>query len=240
MQSLSIKVWDLPLRLFHWCLVACVTIAVVSANTDWLSTDWHWYAGAGMTFLWLFRMVWGLNGSPTARFTQFFPTPRRLLQQLRQGWHPVGHTPTGGLSVIALLLLLASMIITGVFASDDIALQGPLAAYVDESFSDQMSDWHARLFNWLVGLILLHLLAIVYYRVVKHNHLILPMITGRKILALKDIHGWTEAPQRLGWRFAASTLIAGALTGALFSETVHTLFYQPPLPAPVPASSAAW
>lgn len=240
MQALSVKVWDLPLRLFHWSLVIGVTIAFLSAKTEWLSTDVHWYAGTSLTFLWIFRILWGFSGSTTARFSQFFPTPRRLLTHVRHGWHQVGHTPTGGLSVMALLLLLAVMIITGVFASDDIALQGPLTPYVDESFSDLMSDWHARTFNWLLGLIALHLIAIIYYRVVKHNNLLLPMITGRKDLALKDIHGLTDAPQRLGWRFAGSALIAGIITWALFSTTVHTLFYQPTLPAPTPASSATW
>lgn len=238
MHATSVKVWDLPLRLFHWLLVISVAVAYCSTKTDWLTTDVHWYAGMSITFLWLFRVIWGFVGSATAQFRQFFPTPSRLLHSMRHGWQQIGHTPTGGLSVIALLLLLAAMIVTGLFASDDIALNGPIAPYVDESFSDQMSAWHAWLFKGLLSLIALHIAAIAYYLIYKKNNLLQPMITGVKTVSLSVLARLPRANQRLGWRLLGSLLLASLLTWAIFSPTAHHFFYQPPPAIPTPA--AAW
>lgn len=239
MYDTPVKVWDFPLRLFHWLLVSTVTISYLSVKTDWLNTDLHWYAGISASFLWFFRFIWGFVGTATAQFTQFFPTPRRLLRYFRHGWHEIGHTPTGGLSVIALLLLLGGMIGTGVLSSDDITLQGPLAKYVDESLTDQMSEWHARLFNIFLGLITLHILAIFYYLIFKKNNLLHPMITGVKAVPLSM---QTSTPIRKKfWRYLwASLLIAGLLTWGLFSSTAHHFFYQSSPVTTAPASTPAW
>jgi cytochrome b len=240
MQDTTIKVWDLPLRLFHWLLVITVAISYLSVKTDWLDVDIHWYAGLTVTFLWLFRLSWGFIGTSTARFSQFFPTPGKLLSYFSRSWQGVGHTPTGALSVIALLLLLAGMITTGVLASDDITLQGPLAKYIDEAFSDQMSEWHSLLFNVLLGLIVLHVLAIVFYWLFKKDDLLTPMIHGKKSVPLSASLTLKPINKSLGWRLLLSLLIAGALTWLLFSPQAHTFFYQAP-PAPVaPASQHAW
>lgn len=240
MQAVSVKVWDLPLRLFHWLLVTAVVIAYLSAKTDWLDSRLHWYAGLGITFLWIFRILWGVAGSTTAQFSQFFPTPRRLWQQRHHGWQGLGHTPTGALSVIALLCLVAAMIATGVFASDDIALQGPLTPYVNETFSDQMSAWHARLFVVLLGLVSLHLLAIAYYHTVKKNNLIRPMITGRKAMPLTVISAVPDRQCALWWRFLCCVLLAALLTWSIFSPAAHSFFNQPSPVNAAPASPAAW
>ncbi|WP_229007213.1 cytochrome b/b6 domain-containing protein [Methylophilus sp. Leaf408] len=240
MQDTTIKVWDLPLRLFHWLLVITVAVSYVSVKTDWLDVDIHWYAGLSITFLVLFRLSWGIVGTPTARFTQFFPTPRKLLNYFKSSWQGVGHTPTGALSVIALLLLLAGMVATGVIASDDITLQGPLAKYADETLSDQMSELHALLFNVLLGLIVLHVIAIVFYGLFKKDNLLKPMINGKKSVPLAASLTLPPIGKRLGWRLLFSVITAGALTWLLFSPQAHTFFYQPP-PAPVvPASQHAW
>lgn len=240
MQDTTIKVWDLPLRLFHWLLVFTVAISYLSVKTDWLDVDFHWYAGLVITFLWLFRLSWGFVGTSTAKFVQFFPTPRKLLSYFSRSWQGVGHTPTGALSVFALLLLLAGMITTGVLASDDITLQGPLAKYIDEAFSDQMSEWHSLLFNVLLGLIVLHVLAIVFYGLFKKDNLLTPMIHGKKSVPLSTSLTLPQINQRLGWRLLFSLLLSGALTWLLFSPQAHAIFYHPP-PAPVaPASQHAW
>lgn len=240
MQDTIIKVWDLPLRLFHWLLVFTVAISYLSMKTDWLDVDFHWYAGLAITFLWLFRLSWGFVGTSTAKFAQFFPTPRRLTSYFRRTWDGVGHTPTGAASVIALLLLLAGMIATGIFASDDVTLQGPLAKYTDEALSDQMSEWHSLLFNVLLCLIVLHVLAIVFYGLFKKDNLLTPMIHGKKSVPLSTSLTLPPINQRLGWRLLFSLLLSGALTWLLFSPQAHAFLYQPPPVPAAPASQHAW
>ena len=241
MIKTTIKVWDLPLRLFHWLLVITLMAAYLSVKTDWLETSWHRVTGCAVTFLVLFRLAWGVIGYRTARFSQFFPTPVRLLRYFRQPWHGIGHTPTAGLSVIAMLSVLAGMIVTGVFANDDISLQGPLADYVDEGWSDVMSDWHGLLFNVLLALVACHIVAIACYRVFKKDNLVIPMITGRKTLThLSAITESALQPTRYGLRLVLSLLLAVLLTTGIFSPQLHQFMFKPS-PAPVvPASQHAW
>lgn len=241
MINTTLKVWDLPLRLFHWLLVITLVVAYLSIRTEWLETSWHLVTGCMVTFLVVFRVLWGFIGYQSARFSQFFPTPGRLLRYFRQPWHGIGHTPTAGLSVIAMLVVLLGMVMTGVFANDDISLQGPLAEYVDEDWSDAMSDWHGLLFNVLLALVACHLAAIIYYRVFKKDNLVTPMITGRKTLKhLPTLTTSALQPKHYAFRLLLSVLVASLLTTAIFSPLVHQFIFKPP-PAPVaPASQHAW
>src|SRR6202012_2342472 len=75
--------WDLPLRVFHWSLVAAVTTAIVTGELGGAWMPWHGRAGLAIVGLLVFRIVWGFVGSATARFTQFAPTPARVLAYLR-------------------------------------------------------------------------------------------------------------------------------------------------------------
>lgn len=175
-----IPLWDLPLRIFHWSLVIAVTIAIVTAKVggDWI----EWHAKAGLTIIGLlaFRLTWGIFGSTHARFAQFAPTPARVIRYLKGEWHGVGHNPLGALSVFALLGLLATQAITGLFSNDDIAFNGPLSVLISKEFSDRLTGLHHQLSNILLGFIGLHVAAVFFYLLVKKNNLIKPMITGWK------------------------------------------------------------
>ncbi|MCA0187776.1 MAG: cytochrome b/b6 domain-containing protein, partial [Proteobacteria bacterium] len=62
------RVWDLPIRLFHWLLVASIAFAYVSGQLGGNLIDWHARAGFFIVGLVVFRLVWGVVGTPTARF----------------------------------------------------------------------------------------------------------------------------------------------------------------------------
>lgn len=173
-----IKVWDLPLRLFHWALLVAVTVAIVSAEVGGNWMDLHGQAGLAVAGLLAFRWTWGLVGSRTARFAQFFPTPERLKAYLGGRWRGLGHNPLGALSVFALLGLLSAQVGTGLFGNDEIAFTGPLNGLVEESFGLRLTEWHEDLAGLLFVLLGLHVAAIVFHRVVKRHNLIKPMVTG--------------------------------------------------------------
>jgi len=175
-----ISVWDLPLRLFHWLLVVSVVAAYVSAKVGGAWIDWHGRIGLFIVGLLIFRIVWGFLGSTHARFLTFFPTFSRLVAYFKGQWYGIGHNPLGALSVLALLLLVATQVGSGLFANDDISFTGPLASLVDKDQSDQFTRWHNSSFNILFVLVILHVLAIVYHRLVKKNNLVGPMVTGKK------------------------------------------------------------
>jgi len=179
-MKITIHIWDLPHRLFHWLLAASVTASYITAKIGGALIDWHGRLGLFILGLLVFRIVWGFIGSTHSRFVTFFPTFSRLVAYLKGRWQGIGHNPLGGLSVIALLATLAVQVGTGLFANDDIAFEGPLFDFVDKSFSDQLTGWHNTVFDFLLALVVLHLVAIIFYRGVKKNNLVVPMLTGKK------------------------------------------------------------
>ncbi len=207
-MSLKVEVWDWPLRLFHWLLVAAVLAAFVSGELGGNWMDWHGRIGILVLGLLVFRAIWGFAGSTHARFSSFFPTPSKLADYLKGRWQGAGHSPLGALAVIALLTLVGAQVATGLFANDDIAFQGPLSGLVDKDLSDRLSGWHELLFDLLAGLVVLHIAAIVFYLRVKKTDLVRPMLTGRKIVSL---HESIQITGGGGLRFIAAVVIAGAV-----------------------------
>lgn len=180
MNSKRIRVWDLPTRIFHWTLVPGVLAAVVSGQVGGKLIDWHGRIGLAIVGLLAFRLAWGWLGSSYARFGQFFPTPGRIGSYLRGEWSGEGHNPLGAVSVFVLLGVLTAQSLTGLMANDDIAFVGPLHELVGQVWSDRLSGIHHLLSNVLIGLIVLHVVAIGYYGHVRKQKLLKPMLTGWK------------------------------------------------------------
>jgi cytochrome b len=176
-----IRVWDLPIRLFHWLLVLCIIGSLVSVNLGGNAMEWHAYFGYSVLTLLIFRVTWGFVGSTHARFSSFFPNHKKILDYL-QGKAPrtLGHNPLGAMSVFALLFALSIQVLTGLFADDEIAFQGPLSKYVSNSFVSILSEIHESNQVVIYTLITIHIAAIVYYKKFKREDLITPMISGDK------------------------------------------------------------
>lgn len=182
----SHRVWDLPTRLFHWSLLLLVIACWWTAGEDG-DIDWHMRCGYAVLALLLFRLVWGVLGSTTARFSSFITSPRAALEYLfgarrSDALHAIGHNPAGGWMVLVLLGTLLLVSITGLFANDDIMSEGPLAHYVSERYSDLSTSWHKSGFYFLLVLVGLHIAAIAFYLLVKKENLVQPMLTGLKHL----------------------------------------------------------
>lgn len=172
-------VWDLPTRTFHWAIVLLVAGAWYSAEAGLM--EWHYRAGVGALGLIAFRLIWGLAGSGTARFSNFVRSPRAVTAYLRASGAPpkAGHNPLGGYSVIAMLAALVLQVSTGVFAVDVDGIEsGPLAYLVSFADGRRAADFHRVSFTVIQVLVALHVLAIAYYRA-RGRSLIVPMITGR-------------------------------------------------------------
>jgi cytochrome b len=225
MRERMIHLWDLPVRLFHWVLLVLVIGSVVSVKIGGSAMVWHGRFGHLILALLVFRIVWGVIGSTHARFHHFVRGPGAVLDYLRGHWRGVGHTPLGALSVVALLLLLAALAVTGLFANDAIAFRGPLYPLAGADLSDRLTTWHRRGEWVLYGLVTLHVLAILYYTLIRRDNLILPMITGRKRVsnpAARSLQGGGMLP----------FMIALAAAAAAFWIAGGGLLPPPPPPAP--------
>lgn len=172
-------VWDLPVRLFHWALVVLIGFSWWSAENYLM--DWHRLSGQAVLFLIAFRLIWGLVGSDTARFAYFLKGPRAIRTYLADKQAPasVGHNPLGGWSVVAMLAILGTQVVSGLFAVDIDGIEsGPLSHLVNFDQGRLASAIHGVCFTLLQALIVLHVLAVLFYLVVRRRNLIGPMVTG--------------------------------------------------------------
>ena len=183
--NVEVEVWDLPIRLFHWVLFALLVFQAVSGTLGGDMMDWHVLTGYAILALVVFRIFWGFAGSTHARFASFAAGPRatwhftkRLFS--REAVPQVGHNPLGGWSVLAMIAILLVQGVTGLFAYDGVATQGPLAYLVSIEASNALSDIHDHNFKVLVALAAAHVVAVIYHLVVKKEDLTTPMFTGIK------------------------------------------------------------
>jgi cytochrome b len=176
-------VWDLPIRLFHWVLTALIAFSWWSVKNH--ETEWHIWSGIAILTLLIFRLLWGLFGSSTARFANFVRGPAVVRDYLRDNatWRFAGHTPLGALSVIALLGAVAVQVGLGLISVDEDGLnEGPLAQLVSLDVSEAARDLHEDFFNILLALIAVHIAAIVIYRLLLGKKLTGAMFSGRAAL----------------------------------------------------------
>jgi cytochrome b len=176
-----IRVWDLPVRLFHWLLVICIVVSFITVKIGGNAMDFHARAGYCVLILIIFRICWGLIGSHHARFINFVPSPKRLLAYVSgKTKSGLGHNPLGALSVLALIASVGLQAVTGLFANDDISFEGPFAKYVSTRAVEILTSIHHLNETVLIILIALHLCAILYYQKFKGENLIKPMLLGDK------------------------------------------------------------
>ncbi|WP_298932706.1 cytochrome b/b6 domain-containing protein [uncultured Ramlibacter sp.] len=183
----TVRVWDLPTRLFHWALAACVLglLATAYAPGSWI--EWHARLGYTVLALLLFRIVWGFIGGRWSRFAAFLYSPASVFNHLRGRPHPdhlVGHNPLGAGSVFAMLVFLLAQVATGLVSDDEIGFTGPLNRLVSTGQGLLATWYHKQVGQWvLIALVVLHVAAILYYLLRKKDNLVRPMLTGDKAVA---------------------------------------------------------
>ena len=195
--GMRIAVWDLPLRLFHWLLVAAVAVALLSAEEGSPLNRWHVTAGWIAGILVVFRIVWGFIGGEHSRFAGFLrpagvvPHVRELLRGRAE--LSVGHNPLGALSVVALLTLVALTVWTGVTLREDL---------------------HEILGWTLLALVAVHVVAVIIMSVLTKENLPGAMITGTKPGAR---HPGAADARKPGWLALAIAVavVAGAAWAVL-------------------------
>jgi cytochrome b len=166
-----VKVWDPLVRGVHWTLVVCVIGDFALNEPGGVAHRWLGYAAAGLVVL---RLIWGFFGTPHARFSDFFPTPSRLMPYVRallRGREPrmVGHNPLAALMMLTLMVLLLALGVTGFLLGTD-------------SFwgSDTMLGIHGAIANTLIVLVAMHAAAAIIESIRHRENLVWSMLTGKK------------------------------------------------------------
>jgi cytochrome b len=202
-----LRVWDPWVRLTHWGVALLIPFSWWTAETS--RYDLHFLSGYAILTLVLFRLAWGIVGSETARFARFVKGPGAVVAHLAHLRHrevppEVGHNAAGAVMVVALLGLLLAQAASGLFADDLIFTRGPLARRVDEAWSSLATSVHLRAFWVILGCAVLHVLAVVAYRIWARRNLVQPMLTGAT-----QAPAGTPAP-RMGSNLLALALLAAS------------------------------
>ena len=161
-----VKVWDFPLRLFHWTLVIAIALAFLSSEEDSVLNQWHVLSGWVAGILIVFRLVWGLIGGEHSRFSDFV-RPSRLAGHLSAIFRgrtdaTLGHNPLGAISVLVLLALTALTVWTGAFGGE------------------WAEDIHEVVGWTLLAMVGLHVGAVIIMSLLERENLVRAMITGNK------------------------------------------------------------
>jgi len=218
----TLRVWDLPTRLFHWSLVVLVgcNLFLVGPRGGW-ETEVHFISGFAIAGLLLFRLIWGFIGSPRSRFADFLK-PWRTVKAYGVRLarfdppHSIGHNPLGGWMIGAMLATLLGMVGTGLFAAGRRAA-GPFASLISSATAQEIGQIHRLIANLMIGLVILHLAGVIADWLLTRDNLIKSMITGRKTLSA--INAVKEGHLAPAGRAVIAGLIALALTAGLIVIT---------------------
>lgn len=209
----SVRVWDLPTRVFHWTLAVCALglLATAKIGGDAMMV-WHARLGYAVASLLLFRLAWGICGGYWSRFATFAHSPGAIRDQLRGRLAPelaIGHSPLGSLSVFALFAFLAAQVATGLFSATLEEFAGPLNPLVSNATAELLTSYHKGIGEpVLIGLVLLHVGAIAYYRLRKGQDLVGPMLHGDKKLLADAPSSRDDGPSR-AWAVGLLVLSSG-------------------------------
>lgn len=176
-HTTGIPLWDLPTRMSHWLIVCGVALSWWSAEFDYYTV--HEWSGYTVIVVVASRIIWGFIGSRHSRFRDFLVGPARVKDYLKgRPAASAGHNPLGGWSVLLLLTLLLVQAGSGLFNSDDVLFSGPLYYWGSGEFRDAMGVVHEVAFNALLGLVCLHILAVLYHQLRRREQLLQAMLRG--------------------------------------------------------------
>ncbi len=196
-----IRVWDWPVRVFHWSLAACVFIAFFTGESERFSL-WHQTLGYVAAGLLVFRLVWGFVGTRHARFASFIKGPQAILayvKSLRQDTpeHHVGHNPVGGVAVMLLMGLTALTALTGWL----------LAGGDAPGWQEELHEVAA---NSLMLVVAVHVLGVLLSSKQHKENLVRAMLTGFK-------HGPTAMGIQTSWWWLAVVMLV-AMAGFIWQQ----------------------
>ena len=224
-QPKTVAVWDAPTRLFHWTLTILVLTSFVTAEGEWPDVHLagrtiphmtiHIWCGCAILALLLFRLAWGVVGSSTARFRQFVRGPAAVFAYLGGVFRKpaaffAGHNPAGAAMIVVMLAALSVQAISGLYSKDPDdflgVAEGPLHASVSAAIGARMTHIHHLGHEVIEILIYAHILANLFYWLVRREDLIVAMFTGRRKLPA----GETVVPATFASTNLAIAIVAAA------------------------------
>lgn len=219
-DRVAVPVWDAPVRITHWVLVALLVALVATGLLGNELLEWHMRLGQAMIAVVAFRVLWGFAGSRNARFRTFVRGPRAVARYARSHLARApevhaSHNPAGAWMVVLLLGSLLVQAVVGLFSNDGELYAGPLAERVTQATSDALSWFHRRFWWAIVALAAVHVAAVIAYLVVLRENLVASMVRGAKRLPAelaRPEDAATTARRAIAVLVAALVLVFGLLS----------------------------
>ena len=184
-----VKVWDPLVRIGHWLLLVAIATALITRGEP---ETLHQAAGYFVAGYVVFRLFWGIAGPSHARFENFLASPLAAIRYLThlvtgKGTRHIGHSPPGGLMVIALLVVMSLTAGTGMAMENrtpvPTALESLLQVEARAGGDADDSPWeevHEASANLLLGLVFFHLGGVLLASFGHHENLVRAMVDGKK------------------------------------------------------------
>ena len=212
-ETKTVRVWDLPTRLFHWSLLVLVVVSWFTGEEEGLASFIHRLSGEAIVGLLVFRLIWGFAGGEYARFSHFFAPPAEIIAHIKElvrfkAAPTLGHNALGSLASLVLLLLVALVAITGLLSADG-DRTGPLSVI----FNVNLKDIHEPAFRVLQAMIVVHILGVAVTSFASRDNLPRAMITGAKKRPASDASKDAKpaSMRALLAASAAAVIVAGGL-----------------------------
>lgn len=208
-SSENVRVWDMPLRLFHWVLVLSIAMAFLSSEEDSVLNDWHVLSGWTAAILIVFRLVWGFVGGEHSRFSDFI-RPSRIAHHvsgLAQGKREpsLGHNPLGAVAVVVLLALTAVTVWSGAFGGE------------------ATGELHEVIAWALLAMVAIHVIAVIVMSMLERENLVRAMVTGNKPAERHPGAVDARAPGTVGWILGVLTVVAAIYAIAQYDPDAFSL-----------------
>jgi cytochrome b len=214
-REIKVRVWDIPVRLFHWTLASCFVIAWLTLDNRYL--DIHVFAGYLVGGLILFRILWGFIGGPYARFSNFSFNWHEVKDYLRgvlnrRPVHFIGHNPAGSWAIYLLLGLSLLIVISGLLTFGGEEQQGPFAGFLNYPQGILAHDLHEWLAWLMLGMVVIHVIGILVESLLHRENLVTAMLTGYKTSSVDAMH------TRSHWNVGAALLVISITAGLYWFE----------------------
>jgi cytochrome b len=197
-----IKTWDIWIRISHWLLVILVLLCYYTAEIGGLTFTFpgtnliianmeiHLWSGLTILTILIFRIFWGFIGSETSRFSIMLNTSLNVYEYIKglprnNASFYIGHNPAGAIFVFLIIAALLIQASTGLFSQDDsfFPTTGPLAGFISDDYSNSITKFHKLWWEYVISvMIIVHLLANIFYIIIKKQNLIPAMFTGKRLV----------------------------------------------------------
>lgn len=172
----KIKIYDLPIRIFHWLFAGLFVTSFFIAEViddDSLLYTYHMLAGFLMVFLIVLRVLWGIIGTKYARLSAYKLSPSDLIKYLSSILNSkskkyIGHNPASSYAALAMFVFTFGLVLSGVFMT---------AGFGEDVFEDV----HELLATGFIITIIMHILGVVIHQLKHKDGMILSMFNGSRV-----------------------------------------------------------